>query len=225
MLITLAEMMDAAALDGVRQSLAALTWRDGAETAGTTARAVKRNEQADLSTREGASLHARLLGALEAHPVLQAAARPRRFSRLMVSRTAQGGGYGMHVDNALMGTGAGRIRTDLSFTLFLSPPEQYAGGELVLHLHGGTQSLKLPAGGLVLYPSTTLHEVAPVTSGERLVCVGWIESLVRDALARETLFDLENLRADLAGALPPTSPHRLTLDKAVANLLRLWADT
>jgi PKHD-type hydroxylase len=141
----------------------------------------------------------------------------------LISKTGVDGRYGAHVDNALMGKGAQRLRTDLSFTMFLTPPGEYEGGELVIHAAGMTQEMKGEAGYLVLYPSGSIHEVKPVTRGERIVCVGWIESLVADAGQREMLFDLENLRAALRQKLPAQSAELLTLDKTIANLLRMWA--
>ena len=123
-----------------------------------------------------------------------------------------------------LGSGVRRLRTDLSFTIFLSDPSTYDGGELAVDTPSGEHIVKPDAGDLVLYPSTTLHEVRPVTSGERVVCVGWIESAVRDAAAREILFDLENLRATLVQQHDAQSPEMLTLAKAISNLLRLWGD-
>ena len=131
----------------------------------------------------------------------------------------------MHVDNALMAQGTEKIRTDLSFTLFLSDPESYEGGELTIDWAGMTQSIKLPAGSLVLYPSTTLHRVETVTSGERIVCVGWIESQIRTTEQREVLFDIANLRAALNARLPEEAGEHLMLSKVMANLRRLWAET
>ncbi len=122
-----------------------------------------------------------------------------------------------------MGKGGARLRTDLSFTLFLTPPGEYDGGELVIHAAGMTQELKGEAGYLVLYPSSSIHEVKPVTRGERIVCVGWIECLIADGAQREMLFDLENLRTALRRQLPAQSAELLTLDKTIANLLRMWA--
>lgn len=223
MILTISGVLDAAALSAVRELIPALTWRDGTETAGETARAVKRNEQADLGSRSGAALRAQLNAAIEAHPVLRAAAQPKRFASLIVSRTVAGGGYGRHVDNAFIGTGAARIRTDLSFTLFLSDPESYQGGELEIETAGFIQSIKLQPGDLVLYPSTTLHRVANVESGERIACVGWIESLVPDAPGREILFDLENLKASLGTKHAPQSEEMLVLSKTIANLLRRFS--
>ena len=122
-----------------------------------------------------------------------------------------------------MGDGAAQLRTDLSFTLFLSDPEDYDGGELSIEHVGLTQRLKPLAGDLVLYPSTSLHEVRPVTRGTRFACVGWIESAVRAPEDREILFELENLRASLSGRLDPQSLDMLTLSKALANLKRRFA--
>ena len=220
MLITISRILDEAALSEARALAATLAWRDGASTAGSVARRVKNNDQADLSSRTGAKLRELLKTAISNHPVLRAAAQPRRFSSLIVSRTGVGGGYGLHIDNAFMGEGADRMRADLSFTLFLSEPAEYDGGALSIEHAGLTQGLKLPAGDLVLYPSTSLHEVTPVTAGKRLACVGWIESQVRSAEDREIVFDLENLRASLLARLDPQSAEMLTLAKSISNLLR-----
>ena len=223
MLITIAGLLPEPELAEVRTDLTALTWGDGAETAGHVAGAVKENSQADLSSRIGASLRERLKKAITTHSVLRAAAQPRQFSKLLISRTQTGGGYGLHVDNPFMGDGAAQLRTDLSFTLFLSDPEDYDGGELSIEHVGLTQRLKPLAGDLVLYPSTSLHEVRPVTRGTRFACVGWIESAVRAPEDREILFELENLRASLSGRLDPQSLDMLTLSKALANLKRRFA--
>jgi PKHD-type hydroxylase len=214
---------DPAHLAAIGERVALLEWRDGRETAGSVARAVKRNLQAAMNSVAGRRLQEELAALVGDHPVLKAAAQPRRFSPLIISKTGVGGQYGAHVDNALMGKGAQRLRTDLSFTLFLTPPDAYDGGELVVHAAGMTQELKGEAGQMVLYPSGSIHEVRPVTRGERIVCVGWIESLVADAARREMLFDLENLRAALRQQLPAQSAELLTLDKTIANLLRMWA--
>jgi PKHD-type hydroxylase len=119
---------------------------------------------------------------------------------------------------------AGRLRTDLSFTLFLSDPAAYDGGELVIDTPAGDYTAKPDAGDLVLYPSGAIHEVRPVTRGTRLACVGWIESSIRDAAARDILFDLENLKISLVARLPSDAPELLALDKSIGALLRRWAD-
>ncbi len=224
MSILVAAVLDADQVQGMSADLRQLDWRDGAKTAGRTARAVKRNQQADTTTKAGRALHDSLNDCITRHPVFQAAARPARMSRLLLSRTGPGGGYGAHIDNALMGQGATRMRTDLSFTLFLSDPDSYGGGELRIEQSGGTHSFKPAAGDLVLYPTTAIHEVAEVTSGERLACVGWVQSLIRSEAERAILFDLENLRAALAERVDGSAQERLVLDKTISNLLRLWAE-
>ncbi len=135
-------------LAAIAERIALLEWRDGRETAGAVARAVKRNEQAVMEGAAGRALKDELLRILAENPVIRAAAQPRRFSALLISRTGEGGGYGAHVDNALMGKGAGRVRTDLSFTLFLTPPGDYEGGELAIHTAGMVQEVKGEAGSI-----------------------------------------------------------------------------
>lgn len=225
MILAIHAIPDPGDLAAFHDRIALLDWRDGRETAGAVAREVKRNEQAAMGSPPGRALQDEITRSLADHPVIRAAAQPRRFSPLLISRTADGGHYGAHVDNALMGKGDKRIRTDLSFTLWLTPPGEYDGGELVIHTAGMTQEVKGEAGHLVLYPSGALHEVKPVTRGTRIVCVGWIESLIADAARREILFDLENLRASLRQQLTAQSAELLTLDKTIANLLRMWART
>jgi PKHD-type hydroxylase len=222
MILSIAAIQDAQVVADLREGLAALTWRDGRETAGSAAQAVKVNEQAVMNDAAGRKMRDALVPLISENPVVNAAARPRRISAPMISRTANDGHYGAHVDNALMGTGEARLRTDISFTLFLTNPDEYEGGELVVHAAGMTQRIKGKAGELVLYPSTSIHEVRPVTGGTRIVCIGWIESMIRDPAQREMLFDLENLRVTLRQNLPTGSGELLTLDRTISNLLRMW---
>jgi PKHD-type hydroxylase len=214
MLLAISEVLTKDDLTSLTPRLAALTFVDGKATAGAAARKVKHNEQA--SGPDLAALLAFVGAAIKRHPVLEAAARPAQWGPMLVSRYRSGMAYGRHVDNAYMD----QVRSDLSFTLFLTDPETYDGGELALDLPGGTQSIKLPAGSMVLYPSTSIHEVMPVTRGERLAVVGWIESRVRGAEHREILFDLANARSLVAGSNAP-SDACLLLQKVEANLLRL----
>ncbi len=225
MILTIGDVLDQAGLEQAHQMIAQVGWRDGAQTAGLVASRVKRNKQADLTGDPGAKLHDFLFDAIKTNEVMQSAARPHKWSRVVVSSTKESGGYGMHIDNAIVGGGQNWMRTDMSFTLFLSDPESYEGGELVVDQAGSTQSFKLKAGDLLLYPSTTLHQVADVLSGERLVCIGWIQSRIRELQQREVLFDLQNLREELDPKLPAQSAELLTLDKSIANLLRMWAST
>ena len=162
MFLTIANVLSTEDVQRVQAKASSLPWHDGARTAGARARNVKRNLQADLTTEPGEALHDFLLSAISRHPVLKAAAWPRRFSRLLLSRSEEGGGYGQHVDNALIGEGATRMRTDLSFTLFLSDPDLYQGGELAIEGQGGEFAAKPAAGDLILYPSGAIHEVRPV---------------------------------------------------------------
>jgi PKHD-type hydroxylase len=223
MILSIAAIDDPALLASVQARVGKLEWHDGRATAGAVAKEVKRNEQAVMASDAGRALEQVLKPIIADNPVVKAAARPRRITRLMISKTRDGGFYGPHVDNAIMGQGEERLRTDLSFTLFLTSPDHYEGGELVVHSSGMTQSIKGEAGQLVLYPSSSIHEVTPVTSGERIVCVGWIESLIADHASRELLFDMENLRVSLRQSMPGNSPELLTLDKTIANLIRMWA--
>ncbi|MEM9738597.1 MAG: Fe2+-dependent dioxygenase [Pseudomonadota bacterium] len=220
MLLTISNVLDQTDLEAVRTLIDTLAWRDGKETAGSAAKAVKQNKQADLSSRTGLELRKTLSAAIQAHPVLVAAAQPKHFSKLLISKTEAAGGYGWHIDNAFLGKGTAALRTDLSFTLFLSKPTDYEGGELMIEHAGMTQGLKAKAGDLVLYPASSVHQVAQVISGERLACVGWIESRIQRPDDRELLFDLTNLRADLSRAFDAQSPQLLMLNKVIANMLR-----
>jgi PKHD-type hydroxylase len=212
-------LLDASGLDELRQALLApdTPWRDGHETAGWHAREVKRNRQLERDS----PLHQRLRQSLEQQllqqPLLQAAALPQRLHGLLFSRMGPGEEYGRHVDNAYMAGG----RSDLSFTVFLSEANTYGGGALVLETAGGEESWRLPAGQAFVYPSTLLHRVEPVTWGERLVAVGWIESRVRSAEQRELLFDLDAARRSLFAREGKTEEFD-QLCRCYANLLRMW---
>jgi PKHD-type hydroxylase len=216
--LAIGDVLDAELLAACRAALADPgVYEDGRRTAGWHARTGKRNLQ--VKAEAAAPLLARVERALAAHPVLRAAAWPARFVRLLASRYEPGMAYGPHVDDALMG----EVRCDLSFTLFLSDPESYEGGELVVDEPSGERSFKLPAGELILYPSSTLHRVAPVQSGTRLAIVGWIRSHVREADRRAVLFDLENVAQTLF-AREGKSALFDVVAKTRSNLLRMWAD-
>lgn len=191
---------------------------DGTDTAGGLARAVKYNQQ--LADTPAARAITRLVEQrLRAHPVFMAAARPRDFVRLQVSRYLPGMAYGEHVDAALID----RRRTDLSFTCFLSAPDDYDGGELVVRHAGGEQAVKLPAGDCFLYPAGSVHRVSEVTSGQRLAVVGWVRSLIRDSERRELLFGLENTMERVADGAEPAEV-ALELARLRNALLRRWVE-
>lgn len=225
MIACVAGVLDAATLDAVRGRLRDARFVDGAATAGWHARLVKDNEQATShpATREAAGL---VSAALLRHPVFQAAALPRRLRPVLFARYGAGRSYGAHVDDALMGLDdpAGPARTDVAVTVFLADPDAYAGGELVIEAGGGEHAFKLEAGQAVVYPATTLHRVAEVTGGERLVAVTWAQSLVRDAADRALLFDLDTARRALFEAGGKTAAFDL-VSKSHANLLRRWVET
>lgn len=218
MFIVLGEVLDQHELAALREAAAALDFTDGRVTAGKYARSVKRNEQA-ASSPERDAITQKVTETLRNNRLFKAAARPRHFVRLLVSRYTPGMEYGFHVDDAIMN---GR-RTDLSFTLFLSPAESYSGGGLVIDDPLEARTIRLDAGELVLYPSNTLHRVEPVTEGERLAVVGWVSSWVRDPQRREVLFDLEMTASELFER-EGKSQAVDRLNKARTNLLRMWAD-
>jgi len=213
-------LLAADALAEAQAALGRIRFEDGARTAGWHARLVKANRQAAANDAHAAALRRAGQAALEAHELFRLAVRPRRFGPLLVSRYDEGHGYGPHVDDALMG----EARSDVSFTLFLSPPDDYDGGELVLDSTAGEQGFKLAAGALELYPSTTLHRVDTVTRGRRFALVGWAQSLVRDPAKRELLLDLETARRAMFDQDGKTPAFDL-VSKSLANLLRQWAET
>ncbi len=193
MILQISDVLPAPDVVAMGESLLAedSSFTAGNTTAGWFAKDVKHNDQSSGSAAVAAM--EKVKAALLAHGVFVSAARPKLFVKTLVSRYRPGMHYGSHVDNALMGG----IRTDLSFTLFLSDPETYDGGELVIEGHDGNTEVKLAAGSLVLYPTTSMHHVAEVTRGERLAVVGWVRSYIRSAEQRETLFDLDQLVATL----------------------------
>jgi PKHD-type hydroxylase len=218
MILRISSVLEKPELQALLDFAASQAFEPGARTAGWSARTVKNNEQ--LTSGPAANAISRTVeAALRRSDVFLAAAQPKTFCRTMLSRYEQGMSYGIHIDDPLI---AG-MRADLSFTLFLSPPESYEGGELVLDTTDGETSIKLDAGDVVLYPATFLHRVEEVVSGTRLVCVGWIRSLIRLQAHREILFDLETA-ARTVFQREGKSPLFDRLSRAKSNLLRLWAE-
>lgn len=218
MILSIANVLSEADVAAIRAGLADAPFADGAETAGWSARLVKANEQA-CGSPEIEGLRALIEARLIEHPVFALATRPKAIVGPLFSRYRPGHAYGPHVDNALIDG----VRTDVSFTLFLTDPGTYDGGELVIDQASGEEAFKLPAGSLVGYPATTLHRVAPVIRGERLAAAGWVRSQVRDAAHRELLFDLETARRRLFEREGKT-PEGDLLAKCAANLMRLWCE-
>jgi PKHD-type hydroxylase len=219
MMLILQKVLEEEDVARIARSLADGSWHDGKATAGGAARTVKNNLQTRGADAPIQALETFVEEALRRHPLFAIAARPRKLSRLMFSRYEPGMEYGAHTDDAIM---SDALRTDLAFTLFLADPETYEGGALTIESALGEQEIKLSAGDAILYPAGTIHRVSPVTQGARLACVGWVQSLVADAGQREVLFDLAVTRTRLTQTSAAVSD-LLVLDKAISNLLRMWA--
>lgn len=224
MLMCIADVLTVDELTIVVDQLDQATFVDGKLTAGWHARLVKHNTQVqDDGSGLLPELQKLVQNAIDRHPLFQMAARPKIMRDPLFSRYEAGMSYGTHVDNAFMGSGVERLRSDLSLTLFLSDPETYTGGELVIESAQGDQIFKLPAGSMVLYPSSTLHRVEMVTAGVRLAAVTWVQSFVRDGGDREILFDLDTARQLLFQKFGKNAEFDL-ISKSYANLMRKWLD-
>lgn len=222
MILCIGNVLTQQELDTVVAKLEMAEFVDGQATAGWHAKLVKHNTQAQANAPVVAAAQTIISAALQRHALLQTAARPKTIRPCLFNHYAPGMSYGAHVDNALMGD-RNLLRSDISLTLFLSSPTTYAGGELVIETTQGEQAFKLEAGAMIIYPSSTLHRVEPVTSGNRLAAITWIQSLVRDAGDREILFDLDTARQAIFQQHGKTREFDL-ICKAHANLLRKWAE-
>jgi len=204
-------------------------WEDGRSTAGAQSAMVKRNEQLPPDSEVARKLGHRIISAMTANPRFLAAAIPQQIFPPLFNRYSAESGhhFGIHVDNAVRGdklTGL-RIRTDLSVTLFLSEPEDYDGGELIIEDLYGSHEVKLPAGDLVLYPASSLHMVTPVTRGVRVASFFWLQSMIRDPLARSMIFDLDTTIQGLSQRMGRDDPEMVRLTGLYHNLIRYWAET
>ncbi|WP_426434365.1 Fe2+-dependent dioxygenase [Bradyrhizobium genosp. P] len=228
MLICVPNVLTKADVADLRRIMDASDWEDGRSTAGAASALVKRNEQLPPDSEAARQLGNRVLSALTACPLFISAAIPLRIFPPLFNRYAASDGhhFGLHVDNAVRGdqlTGL-RIRTDLSVTLFLSEPEEYDGGELVIEDLYGSHEIKLPAGDLVLYPASSLHLVTPVTRGTRVASFFWLQSMIRDAHARSLIFDLDTAIQALVERLGRDDPETVKLTGIYHNLIRHWAE-
>ena len=230
MLLTLPDLLSHDDIQTARCLLERAPWVDGAESAGPQARTVKHNEQLPHDCEAAEAIRALVQASLNRSPLFFSAALPLRIFTPRVNRySGQSNAYGPHIDNAirLKATehgGREAVRTDLACTVFLNDPGDYDGGELTVSDTYGTRGVKLPAGHAVLYPGTSLHQVTPVTRGERLACFFWVQSMVRSDEQRRLLFELDmNLLAlrSQHGETPETT----VLTGTYHNLLRMWAET
>jgi len=224
MIICINDLLTTQELDALRREAGRLPFVPGAETAGPRAQRVKNNEQISQRTEERRVLHEIVLGALARNREFNRAMLPRRVRPPLIMRYREGMSYGRHVDSALMGPKMARDRSDISISVFISNTDEYDGGELVMNGSFGTHRVKLPAGAAVIYPSSSLHEVTPVTRGERLVAATWAQSYVRDERQREILFHLAKVR-DKLNAIAADAEETDLAHHAYANLLRMWAET
>jgi PKHD-type hydroxylase len=222
MILTFPDVISADEQRAILAEVAAAEFVDGRETASQSLAATKNNQQIKRGSAALQKIADMLLGALKRHPAFLSAVYPKQLHSTLVSRYREGMQYGAHVDQALMGD-AIVWRTDLSLTLFLNEPEAYDGGELALESGSGEISVKLPARALVCYPTGQLHRVKPVTRGERLVVVSWIQSHVRDNAAREVLRDLALALEALRGRDDLRVANDL-VNKTHANLMRRWGE-
>ena len=226
MLICVPDVLSKVEVAEFRDVIDDATWEDGRSTAGAQSAMVKNNEQLPPDGELSRRLGDHVIRALVANPLFVSAAIPKHIFPPLFNRYGVGHRFGVHVDNAVRGdqlTGT-RIRTDLSVTLFLSEPEEYDGGELVVEDYYGSHEVKLPAGHLVLYPATSLHTVTPITRGLRVASFFWLQSMIRDAQARSMVFDLDNAIQGLVERLGRNDQEVVKLTGIYHNLIRHWAE-
>lgn len=222
MLTIIEGVLDAQKLETVKSLVSAGDFVSGRQSAGMAARRVKNNNELALDSGKLNQLNNLVMGSLVNHPVYQSAALSLKVAAPYYAHYTEGMSYGEHVDDPVMGQGD-LYRSDLSVTIFLNEPGEYQGGELVIRTSYGEQSVKLPAGDAVLYPSSSVHRVAEVTRGERLVAVSWIQSLVRDPAKRELLHELNQAREKLLKEQPDADETR-QVNQSYVNLVRMWSD-
>jgi PKHD-type hydroxylase len=225
MLLEIPGVLSPAELSEFRRRLDAAAWIDGNATSGHQSAQAKFNEQLAEGDGEARALGERVVAALGRNPLFFAAALPKQVFPPLFNRYGKGMAFANHVDGAMRthGPTGVRIRTDLSATLFLSRPDEYDGGELLIEDAYGVQRVKLAAGSAVLYPSTSVHRVEPITRGARLACILWVQSMVREDARRSTLFDLDMAIVRLNRS-SPGDPALVSLVGVYHNLLRMWAD-
>lgn len=222
MLLTIPAVLDRKQLERVRELLATAEFVDGRLSAGSAARRVKHNQEVAADTAALDELNRIVMGSLVRHPVYLNGALPHRVAAPYYVRYGPGMAYGDHVDDPVMGPGP-RYRSDIAITLFVSDPESYENGELVIRTSFGEKRVKLPAGDAVMYPASSLHHVTEVLRGERLVAITWVQSLVRDPAKRELLYELNVAREKLL-ASRPDAEETARVNSAYVNLVRMWAE-
>jgi len=228
MLVKIKNLLAAGQIKNIQDHLAKGQFRDGRLSAGSAATRVKNNQELEQSGQVLDYLNQLVMGALVAHPTYQAAVMPLRVASAIYARYEPGMQYGDHVDDPIMGAtgsaaGAGLYRTDVSTTIFLNAAEDYDGGELIINTSYGEHRVKLNAGDAVTYPAGSLHRVAEVTRGERLVAVTWAQSMIRQPEKRELLYGLYQAKEALL-AQRPEDTETAQVNTAYINLVRMWSE-
>ena len=210
----------------LRALIDAAAWIDGNATSGAQSALAKRNEQLPEDSPAAKAAGEAILDALSANPLFVTAALPQTVFPPLFNRYGGGQTFGVHIDNSIRQSrdGTVRIRSDLSATLFLTEPEDYDGGELLVEDTYGVHEVKLPAGDMILYPASSLHQVTPVTRGARTSSFFWIQSLIRDDAKRALLFQMDIAIQQLAGKVGAGAPELVSLTGTYHNLLRMWAE-
>ncbi|MEJ8814433.1 Fe2+-dependent dioxygenase [Variovorax ureilyticus] len=227
MLLHVREVLTRDEVAQARKILTGAPWEDGRLTAGEQSARAKNNEQLREDCDETRAVQQLLLRGLERHQIFFSAALPKQISPPLFNRYGgEANSFGNHVDSAVrfLRNGAGRVRTDVSCTVFLSDTDEYDGGELVVEDTFGEQRVKLPAGDMVLYPGTSVHRVLPVTRGHRVASYFWIQSMIRSDEQRRLLFDMDNHLRHLRSTVGETDPGVIGLTSTYHNLLRMWLD-
>ena len=226
MMIHIPEVLPKAAVAEIRQVIDAGEWIDGNATSGSQSALAKRNEQLAEGSQAAQVAGNRILDALAKSPLFVTAALPQTVFPPLFNRYGGGQTFGTHIDNSIRQTrdGSLRIRSDLSATLFLTEPDDYDGGELLVEDTYGVHEVKLPAGDMILYPASSLHQVTPVTRGARTSSFFWIQSMVREDSRRALLFQMDIAIQQLAGKVGAGAPELVSLTGTYHNLLRMWAE-
>ncbi|RQO37136.1 Fe2+-dependent dioxygenase [Herminiimonas sp. KBW02] len=224
MMLHISEVLTAAQVTGIRKAIDTAEWVDGKATVGAQGAKVKRNRQLSELSPTGLKVGQTILQALASHPLFVSAALPTRYMPPLFNRYEGGEHYGFHIDGSVRGIPGSNLslRTDLSCTLFLSEPEDYDGGELIVADTYGEHEVKLPAGDMILYPASSVHKVEPVTRGARISSFFWVQSMVADDGKRSLLFELDQNIQKLRTKLGDTE-EVIGLTGHYHNLLRQWA--
>ena len=223
MLVTIPKVLNKEDISVIQDLMATANFHEGSTSAGSEAKLVKNNHEMFISEIETQRLNNLVMGKLVQNPDYIAAAFAAKIAAPYYAKYSEGMSYGNHVDDPIMGPANQRYRSDISITIFLNEPDAYDGGELVISTAFGEQKVKLSAGDAVLYPSSSTHQVAEVTRGERLVAVTWLQSTIRDPAKREILYNLSKARETLIKT-SPGSQELEQLSNGYVNLLRMWSE-